>query len=515
MSESAPLPPSNNQQDILAQYGLSSDPFGELPIPTVAVDDSYVSGFFMGAERRAVLDEVLHLCQFGNNLVALLGEVGVGKTALVHQAVLELHEAAKCCLVNASSMATMADIFSQVVSSLGIDLSADATAGEMLAAVRQHTPIGQHQRMVIIIDDANYLDDQILAAIVSLLQGQQSYHLHVLLVGDNSLASRLDKFEMVDVLIYDIALRAFRADEIEQYLQFKLDLAGYQGDRLFSEADITELWQETRGLPVAINNAARASLLQPSPSDDAIPASFSLPIGHMVIIGVLLVALIMALFYMGDSPEERASEGDVTVPHDVVGAQGIEPTVADSPLVTDTSGQPQLPQDSTASPVVSISANDQLENKSQLDKAPSVVVEPPAVTVPVEPISTPEPVIAPKKEVDKTPTPAPTAVDVGFNSDERQVIAWPATNYTLQVMAAGQLKGVQAFVKRQPNRDDLRIVRVLRQSKPWYIVLVGVYSDSSEARLAIQSLPQSQVNSGPWPRKVSDIQQDIRQFRRK
>ncbi len=81
-------------------------------------------------------------------------------------------------------------------------------------------------------------------------------------------------------------------------------------------------------------------------------------------------------------------------------------------------------------------------------------------------------------------------------------------------MAASQKASLEKFVSAQPNNELLRIVGVLRNEKPWYIVLVGVYSSSEEAREAAQLLPQAQVNAGPWPRKIADIRGDIESFRR-
>ena len=58
---------------------------------------------------------------------------------------------------------------------------------------------------------------------------------------------------------------------------------------------------------------------------------------------------------------------------------------------------------------------------------------------------------------------------------------------------------------KQANKNDLRLVALNRNNKPWYVVVVGIYDNGSIARQSIQSLPQPQVNAGPWPRKISDL----------
>jgi len=54
--------------------------------------------------------------------------------------------------------------------------------------------------------------------------------------------------------------------------------------------------------------------------------------------------------------------------------------------------------------------------------------------------------------------------------DERAVLRWPVDDFTLQVMAASQKASLEKFVSAQPNNELLRIVGVLRNEKPWYIV---------------------------------------------
>jgi septal ring-binding cell division protein DamX len=82
-------------------------------------------------------------------------------------------------------------------------------------------------------------------------------------------------------------------------------------------------------------------------------------------------------------------------------------------------------------------------------------------------------------------------------------------------MAAGQLDSINQFVSSQPNRDLLRVITLRRNGAPWYVVFGGVYESRDEASLAIASLPESQKNTRPWPRRIIEIQQKISDFRRK
>ncbi len=101
----------------------------------------------------------------------------------------------------------------------------------------------------------------------------------------------------------------------------------------------------------------------------------------------------------------------------------------------------------------------------------------------------------------------------GLSADERQLLALPADYYLLQVLAAASQRSVTEFVARQSNRDQLRVYTTTRAGAKWYVVVTGGYATVQEARRQLKLLPDEQQKLGPWPRKVTEIQAGIRQFR--
>ncbi|MGH1484897.1 MAG: AAA family ATPase [Cellvibrionaceae bacterium] len=533
-------------QDTSVNAENYSDPFS----------DSSSAAFFGGADRRMLLDEVIHLCQFGNNLVAALGDEGVGKTTFLSQARYELAETAFCCFISGSVMTSAEDIFKQIISQLELPVAASSSAGEMIATLRHSMAEGNLHRVVIIIDDAHHLNDQILSALVSLLQGHQGQHLHILVGGDKSLAQRLDQFEMVDVLVYDITLNPLSVDDVRDYLDFKLSTSGYQDSSQLSDGQVSTMWSETGGYPAAVNRSAQNLLFQQDFGGDQEERPTGLPIMHMSLLVVLLAALIMALFYMGggDEPVVEAQPEVTVLPQEPAPPESqisTETLANDSPVVPAQVVESPKPEESvnTVEPIATEAVSQQLPSPVLAEAPP---VKPITEKVPLAQASEPEPeVINPKAplvasdDVDKAkqslqeelkkeaellkakegesqqksaevaaaPKSSVVKAPQGLTSDEQQVLGWPDNEYTLQVMAAAQEKGLRDFIAKQPNKEALRLVTVERNNQPWYVVLVGVYDDGNLARQTIQSLPQSQVNAGPWPRKVSDIKQQIRAFK--
>lgn len=538
--------------DSLSQYGMSVDPFADDAFRYV---EDGVNPFYMGGDRRSVLDEVAHLCQFNNNLVAVLGEAGVGKTALVQQVLIELQDTAQCCLIQSSVMATIEDVFQQLSSHLGVYIEPESSIEQMLMAVAQYKPSGLQQRVVVVVDDAHHLNDLVLSALIRLLQEQSGYYLHVLLVGDSSLLLRLDQLDKGDILAYDIPLCPFTIEELEQYLTFKLSVVGYQGAELFDVDAVQAIWRDTRGIPASANRAARQMLLNHNLTEDD-DRTLGLPIWHMAMVVVLLAALIMAIFYVGD---EEASSPDFS------GSDAAEESVAVQPQAqpqTNPQAEPQAKSQAESAPpalekeslvnnaeVVPASGDQPASSeinsgrdngvdgspvgkseslKEKLGGNPSVregsVVPEPAVAV--GPESAPKPPSNPtssgtssqkataassvRDSLPQAEKVSPVSSSRVLTNDEREVQQWPPESYTLQVMAAGQLSGIQRFVDQQSNKNDLRIVAIERNGSPWYIVLAGTYSTLPEARQAIQNLPPRQSSAKPWPRKVEQVQREIK-----
>ncbi len=545
-------PPLLSTGDSTSNMDSFSAPFSD--------DDDVI--FFAGADRRMLLDEVVHLCQFGNNLVALLGDEGVGKTTFLSQARYELAETAFCCFISSEASMSAEDIFRQIISQLELPATPSPSAGEMIATLRHSMAEGNLNRVVVIIDDAHLLSDSILSALISLLQGHQGNHFHVLLGGDKNLVERLDQFEIVDVLVYDITLNPFSLEETQEYLDFRLSTAGEQDAYDIEPVQLESLWKQSKGYPAAINQAAHTFLLQQDMGDhldlNEEQRSRGLPLVHMVLLVVLLAALIMALIYLGDDEEpSKVAEPEIkileapSVPEAVsVDADKAASPVGNEPnqavntanLIESESLKTEVIEEAPKLDEVLKPANTEVVVASKpdvvsekVDEIKSVIPNsdtgqkvPSAPEVTAEKEAQPSVVNSAKEELKKEleqeakalkasnvvePKSSEVKAMVSLTPDEQQVMGWPDGSYALQVIAAGQKSGLDKFVASQPNKSDLRLIKVIRNNKPWYVVVVGVFSDSSQARNAIQSLPQNQVNGKPWPRKVLDIKKDIKAVR--
>lgn len=530
-------------------------------------EDNVETAFFATSNLNLQLDEVIHLCQFGGNVVTLLGHKGVGKTAFLAEARIELSETSFCCMIDSALMMTAEDVFKQIISQLELPVTPSSNTGEMLVALRKSMSDSSLHRVVIIIDDADFLNDSILSALLSLFQGVQGGQFHLLLSGDKNLIERLDELEIIDVLIYDIHLNPFGLEETKDYIDFKLSLAGRSTEDYFKQGELDSIYKESKGFPFLINKVAQKLLYRIESTEDLSPLDVDrktgLPLLHMGLLIALLAGLIMVLIYMGDDEPLDESSMTTTILEQPVPIEAT-PDAIDLAIkklnaerkadptqkaeLSASSNDAELVEKNTAVSAQNLAINNSAANKQITTQTPEKTIDADQAKA----TNTQNTAIAQEPKIVDTPK-----ADQGLNSDfkkelereaesltsnklsgtdqakqnskdtnnekaigqftanEKTVLKWSDTSFTLQIIGAEQKASLAKFIAAQPNASQLLLVSLIRNGKPWHVVVTGVYENTQLARRAIQALPQNQVNGGPWPKKVSDLKRDIQSFRSK
>lgn len=546
--------------DYLDAFHLSHDPFEISP-----ADDLV---FYPGGQREAILDQVAHLSQFSASVVVVAGESGSGRTTLKDMLQIQLHDRYLIADIDAAEAGTPQQIFAEIAAVLGYEVSAEASPGELMSAIRSglhHLRHENNDRVLLLLDDAHWLSDAVLSALLSLLQAaepEQELPFQMVLFGDLDLIDRLDGFGMVDVLLHDVLLPPFTEDEMAEYLAFRLEAAGWDDDLPFTDAEVGRLHGLAQGLPGAVHQPARELLidkatLEPAVSSVAVSPAAGLPVAHIFSLVVLVGVLLMAFFYRDSwlGPDEEAVAGGANpgsstavtaarpggVPatdrqgNDRSGTAirlpiGQESATAVAPVTTPPAtsspstvagGQRSIP---ASTPVTSVVADTEFTAA-----VPDTVVEPEASAPATPPVTASTPAASPTASVPVAPaapvtpttpiaSPAVTPAAPSGSAaaaDERHLLALPGHHYVLQVMASGSKPAVDGYLQGQNNRSSLFLYTSLRDGKPWFVVVTGNYSSLEMARAGIESLPPAQKKAGPWPRKISDVQLQIKEFRDK
>lgn len=505
----SPLPHPVDQllQDYRQKYGLSADPFGA---------DPYFP-FFTGGERREIVDQVIHIYQFGQGMPVVLGERGIGKTRLA-LAITEALGEDTVCFISAVPTLNAQNLLQEVAQHFGVDPSGNVQQLSVdLGNLNEST--GDDGLAMVVIDNAHDLDDATLIAIENLVKDTDPNGSGVrpVLIGDLSLASRLQALEVPGVMITDCYLEAFSLAESVDYLNFRMEMADYLGPEMFTEETVEPWWRQSHGQLAVLHRYAQEHLLEAMMPP--LPTRRPFPVVHIIAIAVLGGAVLMTLLYAGDKGVDNQQEIQ-SVP---INAQQLPPQVA--PTTTDMPPAEQ-PVAEALNPIAdeSLPAIAEPVPQQVFEPVPETVSEsrPTASAQPVEEKVLEQPSTS-AVATPRTSAPAPSAsvlpdsrrpvpepkVSSSLSADEEMLLSWQESDYTLQLLGVSNEKAARDYIARQPNRDDLLMFKTTRQGKDWFVVIAGRYRNAAAARSAVSSLPPEQAKAGPWARELKGIQKEI------
>lgn len=238
-------------------FGLSGAPFEMTPDPSM---------LYLGETHREGLATLLYAVQSGKGFVVLTGEVGTGKTTLLHALLSQLdHDTPSAFIFNPRLDAL--DFFRVVFDELGIEEVCRSKA-EYLLVLNQYLIecLKENRRALLIIDEAQNLSPDMLEEIrlLSNLETPTSKLLQIMLVGQPELDEMLDRQDLRQLkqrVALRHQLRPFDADELEHYIEERLRLAGCTGKEIFKRSARKELLTATGGIPRLINSLCDSALL--------------------------------------------------------------------------------------------------------------------------------------------------------------------------------------------------------------------------------------------------------------
>ncbi|WP_075185431.1 SPOR domain-containing protein [Teredinibacter haidensis] len=484
----------------------------DLVIPKEGVDQpqvGYRQGpvYFATPGRQVLIDQILHLLQFGEGLPVIVGAAGAGKTCFLNELKSHLEHLPLCVNFCAESDADLQKNLALITARLGVSIGAMGGPGEMLAALRHFSQslTAEQKQAVLIIDNAHLLDDSTLGALISLVQGQEQeaagYGLVLLLAAQSGLVERLDELQLLEVPVYDFEMPLLSAAELRAFFS---DLGLEWSGRLDDEA-LNSLWAKSMGNPgvaLGLLESMVGAGESRSKTDSAKGKTFGLPLGHIVAMLVLVSVLIWAL------TSQNISETPKLV---------LSPTLSSGQLTEER----KVPEKVQA--LGSVSSESAAKEGIDLTGSVEIVgglaagTSPEAAEIVVVPAK-PAFVASARNNVAPTPTPSPTPApfveSLAFEYDELFLLSRSSGEYTLQVLVASREASLQSYMARQANRKSLYVYEGLRKGERRAIVLAGVYASRSAALNARDQLPAEQRTAGPWPRSLKDIKQEIDAIRR-
>ncbi len=238
-------------------YGLIRPPFEMTPDPTF---------LYLGETHREGLATLVYGVRSRKGFVVLTGEVGTGKTTLLHALLAQLDANTDSAYIFNPRLDPL-DFFRLLFEDLGIDETC-FSKGEYLLSLNRFL-IGRlksDRTVLLIIDEAQNLSPELLEEIrlLSNLETPSSKLIQILLVGQPELSEMLDREDLRQLrqrIVLRHELKPFDAREMEFYVEERLRIAGYTGKEIFKRSALRELFAVTRGIPRLVNVVCDGALL--------------------------------------------------------------------------------------------------------------------------------------------------------------------------------------------------------------------------------------------------------------
>jgi general secretion pathway protein A len=238
-------------------FGFVRSPFEMTPDPAF---------LYLGEGHREGLATLIYGVNARKGFVLLTGEVGTGKTTLLHSLLAQLDRETVAAFIFNPRLEPL-DFFRMLFDEYDIETRCSTKAEYLLAL--NHFLIGRlekNQTTLLIVDEAQNLSADMLEEIrlLSNLETPRSKLIQIMLVGQPELwemLSRPDLRQLRQRIVLRHHLRPFSPAEVTAYVEERLRLAGYSGRPLFKPAALDLLAKVTEGVPRVINIVCDGALL--------------------------------------------------------------------------------------------------------------------------------------------------------------------------------------------------------------------------------------------------------------
>jgi general secretion pathway protein A len=246
-------------------YGLMRAPFEMTPDPSFLV---------LGETHREGLAMLVYAVRARKGFVVLTGEVGTGKTTLLHALLGQLDPEMPSAFLFNPRLEPL-DFFRMLFEEFGIETPCRTKAEYLLSLNRfLIDQLKENRTALLIVDEAQNLSPEMLEEIrlLSNLETPTSKLLQIMLVGQPELDAMLDRPDLRQLrqrVVLRHHLQPFDEAELAAYVDERLRLAGYTGKGIFKRSALKRLFEITGGVPRLVNVLCDGALLTGYTRDQA------------------------------------------------------------------------------------------------------------------------------------------------------------------------------------------------------------------------------------------------------
>lgn len=238
-------------------YGLKEKPFN------VTADPNY---FFLSKRHKEAFSHIIYGIKERKGILEITGEIGTGKTTLCRAILNNLNKDTKTAFILNPNLSEL-QLLQAIVEDFGIFPKKKTRLffiSELNKFLLRETTHGANA--VLFIDEAQNLKISQLEQVrlLSNLETEKEKLLQIVLVGQPELHEKL-KMPQLRQIDQRICVRyhilPLDRDEVKDYIDYRLNIAGSNGEIVFTEDGIEEIYSFSRGIPRMINIVCDRALL--------------------------------------------------------------------------------------------------------------------------------------------------------------------------------------------------------------------------------------------------------------
>ena len=290
----------------LSAYGLTEAPFSDQH------DDRFL---YLNAALTERLELLKHYTQYGNLLLIVSGERGIGKSSLKQRFINTAQEEWQVCEIQSHTMMDASLLLKQVAHGFNITEPPHEPAAlfEVLSSQLQY----MHQASyvpILIIDDAHELPKDALQSLLYLAEhhSDQETALRIILFCEPEIEIMLDDpaiHSLRERVTHSMEIPPLDETETAEYLRHRLAVAGLDGTSPFTPKLVHKIFKASEGIPSKINEYAHQNLLNDSEpvtpeeidlDDELIHETTSYNLRNMLLGGFALAMVITGLLFQDD-----------------------------------------------------------------------------------------------------------------------------------------------------------------------------------------------------------------------
>ncbi len=239
-------------------YGLREMPFNITPDPKF---------LYLSPTHQEALQHLKYGVSERKGFIALVGEVGCGKTTLCRRFLNELDPARYDTALILNPRVTETQMLKAILTELGetkLARSQHDLVAQVNAVLLER--IARGRDIVLIIDEAQNLRTEVLEQIrlLSNLETDKQKLLQTVLIGQPELKDVLAREELRQLrqrILVHCELSQLTLSDVAHYVHHRLSLAGGDGRPAFTRWALRAIHKHSRGIPRIINNLADKSIL--------------------------------------------------------------------------------------------------------------------------------------------------------------------------------------------------------------------------------------------------------------